>query len=109
MPEQPISIARIWSPIDPNTLSSITRPGTLAKGQVAETLAVEKPQRICEHLSGREYNDYIRLICTRTLGGISFTLRARAARKLFPYKPFAPLQQQPDAESRNFELVESQS
>ena len=101
-----MAITRFWSPVDPNTSFGIVRQGSKVDPKILEAT---KPLRVCEHLSGREYDDYIRLIHTRTLGGISFNLRARAARQLFPYKPFPPLQQKPDAESRNFELVESQS
>ena len=40
----------------------------------------------CQHLRGDEYEEYILRTQTRSLGGVSPTLRARVARQLFPYK-----------------------
>jgi len=51
-------------------------------------MALVKP---CQHLSGPEYSEYVLRTETRLLGGISYDLRARITRQLFPYKPFPPL------------------
>lgn len=85
------SIAQIWSPVDP------TAPVKLKKSE---------PRNICRHLSGPEYDGYIRLIRTRTLGGVSPELRARAARQLFPYKQLPPLEKEPKAKNLDVVFIE---
>jgi len=51
-------------------------------------MALVKP---CQHLSGPEYSEYVLQTETRLPGGISYDLRVRITRQLFPYKPFPPL------------------
>lgn len=46
---------------------------------------------VCVHISGAEYDSYIRLCNTRSLGGISQEFHARVVRQLFPYKPLREL------------------
>lgn len=55
----------------------------------------KKPPKICKHLDGPEYNEYILRTHTRTLGGISPDLRATAVRNLFPYKGLPPIKDGP--------------
>ena len=65
---------------------------------------VKKP---CKHLRGKEYDEYIQRIQTRSLGGISPTIRGQVSRQLFPYKPFPPLKNdlgQPANHSDNPEM-----
>lgn len=69
--------------------SQSVKPVT-ASPQSRET--TPEPTRVsCEHLHGEIYTEYTLRTQTRTLGGVSPTLRGRIARQLFGYKPFAPL------------------
>lgn len=69
--------------------------------------------RVCRHLHGDSFKEYILRTQTRTLGGISLEFRARAIRQLFPYKPFASLSthkatvtdSESDAESADDKIV----
>lgn len=45
----------------------------------------------CRHLRGKGYEEYILRSQTRSFGGVSFELRGRISRQLFPYKPFPVL------------------
>jgi hypothetical protein len=88
---QTCSIAQIWAPVDPTAPIKLKKP---------------EPRKICQHLSGPEYDGYIRLIRTRTLGGVSPELRARAARQLFPYKQLPPLEKEPKAKNLDVVFIE---
>ena len=54
-----------------------------------------KEPSVCQNLRGEKYSTYIRLTMTRSLGGVSSSLRGRIIRQLFPYKPF-PLRKMTD-------------
>ena len=45
----------------------------------------------CRHLRGEGYEEYILRSQTRSFGGVSFELRGRISRQLFPYKLFPVL------------------
>lgn len=64
------------------------------------------PRKICKHLSGPGYDEYVHLIRTCTLGGVSPELRARASRQLFPYKQLPPLEKKPKAKNLALAFVE---
>lgn len=73
-----------WRNVDPNSL----RP---AKGEKSVEPSLTKALLShCVHLSGLEYDTYIRLCRTRSLGGVSPELRARAVRQLNPHKTNLP-------------------
>lgn len=58
-----------------------------------DTVQPPQPATVaCQHLHGAEFEEYILRTQTRTLGGISPTFRAQMARRVFPYKPFPPIQ-----------------
>lgn len=48
--------------------------------------------RVCQQVTGQEYEEYILRSRTRMLGGISPEFRAHVMRCLFPYKPFNDLE-----------------
>lgn len=79
LPKSP-SIAHIWADVDPNIKPKSKGP----KANLAPDL------QVCRHLSGPGYDDYIRLVQTRSLGGISPELHARIIRQCFPYKKGLP-------------------
>ena len=54
-----------------------------------------KQPSVCQSLRGEKYATYIRLTMTRSLGGVSPSLRGDIIRQLFPYKPF-PLRKTTD-------------
>lgn len=60
----------------------------------------------CLHISGGEYDAYIQRTLTRRLGGISPTFRAHLIRKIFPYKLFLPLNDNP-RDSKAREIMEA--
>jgi len=65
-----------------------------------------EPPKVCKHLSRPGHDEYIRLIRTRSLGGISPELRARAVRQLFPYKKFPRLEKEPRNKDINLLFIE---
>lgn len=79
LPKLP-SIANIWADADPN----IKPKRKVQKAKPAPDI------QICQHLRGPEYETYIRLVRTRSLGGISPELHARVVRQCFPYKTGFP-------------------
>lgn len=79
LPQLP-SIASIWEGVDPNVKPK-------SKFQQAKPAP---DVQVCRHLSGPGYDDYIRLVRTRSLGGISPELYARVVRQCFPYKTGFP-------------------
>ncbi|KAJ7511549.1 hypothetical protein B0H11DRAFT_2268643 [Mycena galericulata] len=60
------------------------------------------PPKSCVGLSGNKYTEYIERTETRSLGGVSTTLRARLVRQIFLYKQFQPLKN----EARTAELIQ---
>ncbi|KAF8060260.1 hypothetical protein FPV67DRAFT_1632538 [Lyophyllum atratum] len=50
----------------------------------------------CRHLTGSHYEEYILRSQTRSFGGISFRLRGRISRQLFPWKTFPRLRDEND-------------
>ncbi|KDQ50062.1 hypothetical protein JAAARDRAFT_200304 [Jaapia argillacea MUCL 33604] len=74
-----LSVSQIFKPVDVlHTPNKIIPP-------------VVEMRMACQHLTDRMYTEYILRTHTRTLGGVSPTLRARLMRQIFPYKPFQPL------------------
>lgn len=49
---------------------------------------VKTKKRVCVHLNGAQYKDYIELTRTRNFGGISSLTIGLTSRRLFPYKTF---------------------
>lgn len=66
------------------------------------------PPKVCKHLNGSGYEEYIRLIRTRALGGVSPDLRARAVRQLFPYKNLPRLEREPRKKDLHLIFIEIQ-
>lgn len=75
------SVAHIWADVDPNI-----KP----KSKVPKAKPAGPDIQVCRHLRGPDYDDYIRLVRTRSLGGISPELYARIVRQCFPYKTGFP-------------------
>ncbi|KAF7972503.1 hypothetical protein HWV62_17876 [Athelia sp. TMB] len=74
------SLALQWRNEDPNSLKR-------TKSKASVELSPTQPLLVnCIHLSGPQYDTYIRLCRTRSLGGISPELHARAVRQLNPHK-----------------------
>ncbi len=74
------------------SIANMFQPGPVSL--VSPGIAIETKvniKRPCKHLHGNEYDEYIQCIQTRSLGGISPTIRGQVSRQLFPYKPFSPL------------------
>lgn len=67
--------------------------------------AREDSKRPCIHLRGETYQEYILRTQTRSLGGVSLHHRARAARRLFPYKSFPQTRVAQDWHGRSAEAV----
>lgn len=65
-----------------------------------------EPPKICKHLSGPGYDEYICLIRTCSLGGISPELWAHAVQQLFQYKKFSPLEKEPRKKDINLVFIE---
>ena len=82
---------QFWPQVDP------TAPKQLKKSP---------SRKICKHLSGPGYDEYVHLIRTRTLGGVSPELCARASCQLFPYKQLPPLEKEPKAKSLALVFIE---
>jgi hypothetical protein len=82
---------QFWPQVDPT-----------APKQLKKSLS----RKICKHLSGPGYDEYVHLIRTRTLGGVSPELRAHASCQLFPYKQLHPLEKEPKAKSLALVFIE---
>jgi hypothetical protein len=65
-----------------------------------------EPPKVCKHLSGPGYDEYLRLIQTRTLGGVSAEFRAQAVCQLFPFKQLPHLKKEPRKKDINLIFVE---
>ncbi|KDQ56779.1 hypothetical protein JAAARDRAFT_207846 [Jaapia argillacea MUCL 33604] len=75
------SISQIFKPASTKVVSTTTK----VLPPIMET------RNACQHLTDQKYAEYILRTHTRSLGGVSLTLRARLMRQLFPYKPFPPM------------------
>jgi hypothetical protein len=76
---------------------------------VKKTQQHTPPPKTCKHLSGQEYDDYVHLIRTQSLGGVSPDMCARAAHQLFPYKGLPPLEKEPRMKDIGLIFVETKA
>ncbi|KAH7911457.1 hypothetical protein BJ138DRAFT_1126007 [Hygrophoropsis aurantiaca] len=89
--EMPKSIARIFPEVQRENVLSISHPKVTVARTKAQVQHSPAEMFACKHLTGGQYTEYILRTQTRLLGGISYELRARFCRQLFPYKPFPKL------------------
>ncbi|KAF8156205.1 hypothetical protein K438DRAFT_2076139 [Mycena galopus ATCC 62051] len=71
------------------SIASIFSPG-LIKNPPPKPVIYKIPKS-CTYLEGDQYREYIERTETRSMGGVSVTLRARLIRQVLPYKKFEPL------------------
>lgn len=81
---------KMFFPAVPHSSTRLTVASTAPCPSTSDMAAV--PVSVtCVHLRGGVYAEYISRTQTRSLGGVSPKLRGRITRQVFPYKPFAPL------------------
>ncbi|KAJ7601957.1 hypothetical protein DFH06DRAFT_1399828, partial [Mycena polygramma] len=74
------------------SIATFFAPGPIKSHPPRRVQPVAPPEpRSCVHLSGGKYTEYIERTETRTMGGVSPTLRGRIARQIFLHKRFAAL------------------
>ncbi|KAI0688076.1 hypothetical protein C8T65DRAFT_746794 [Cerioporus squamosus] len=76
-------------------------PKGVRQMQPSQQCAPDPPElKPCQHLTGKEYEEYILRTHTRSIGGVSPSLRGRISRQLFPYKKLPPLKEERDDEEK---------
>ncbi|KAJ7269009.1 hypothetical protein C8J57DRAFT_1066950 [Mycena rebaudengoi] len=76
------------------SIASLFNPGPIKNPPPMPPAPATAPKS-CKRLSGPEYKEYINRTETRSMGGISPTLRGRIARQIFFHKKFPPLKNEP--------------
>ncbi|KAJ3489093.1 hypothetical protein NLJ89_g11559 [Agrocybe chaxingu] len=70
------------------SISTFFKPGPIVHLTPHVNIPQQEQLKMCRHLYGEKYQEYISLTHTRQYGGVSPTLIARITRTLFPYKGF---------------------
>ncbi|KAJ7737961.1 hypothetical protein B0H16DRAFT_1762009 [Mycena metata] len=81
------------TPLESDDDSDSSRPKIIYKSQVVFAPTVVPQPQPCNHLFGDNYKEYIERTETRSMGGISPTLRGRVARQILFYKKLGALKE----------------